>query len=222
MTDARTDALHRLLNGHDDAAREAAWTEFAQGYTRLIFHVARTVCDDHDGVMDHYTHVLEQLRADDFRRLRTFVADGRSELSTWLLVVAQRLCLDYRRHVYGRSRGSNDSTHSSDEDLAARRRLIDLIGSRIDLESLAASDGVDPEYAVRVQQLHSELTAALASLPPTDRLLVKLRFEDGMAMPDIAKNLDFPSRFHVYRKLDQILETLRISLMRRGVTDRNP
>ena len=222
MADARTEALHRLLNGHDDAAREAAWSEFAQGYTRLILHVARTVCDDHDGVMDHYAHVLEQLRADDFRRLRTFVADGRSELSTWLLVVAQRLCLDYRRHVYGRSRGNNESTQASDEELAARRRLIDLIGSRIDLESLAAADGMDPEYAVRVQQLHSELSGALAALAPTDRLLVRLRFEDGMTVPDIAKSLDFPSRFHVYRRIDQILETLRVSLTRRGVTDRNP
>jgi DNA-directed RNA polymerase specialized sigma24 family protein len=44
--------------------------------------------------MDGYAYVLEALRSDDYRRLRAYAADGRSKFSTWLVVVARRLCLD--------------------------------------------------------------------------------------------------------------------------------
>lgn len=222
MADARTEALHRLLEAHDPAAREADWAELVHGYTRLILHVAHSVSGDHDGAMDYYTYVLEQLRADDFRRLRTFVADGRSEFSTWLLVVAQRLCMDHHRHIYGRLRNNGDLPRAAEEDMAARRRLVDMISEKIDLESLADDHSSDPEYALRIEQMHAVLSAALASLEPRDRLLIRLRFEDGCSMPEIARSLEMPSRFHAYRKLDEVLATLRGTLARNGISDGAP
>ncbi|MDP9177226.1 MAG: sigma-70 family RNA polymerase sigma factor [Gemmatimonadota bacterium] len=221
MADARTEALHRLLESDDPAARDADWAEFLQGYSRLILHVARSGCDDPDQAMDHYTYVVEQLRADDFRRLRRFVADGRSEFSTWLLVVTQRLCSDHHRHIYGRRRNTRDASHS-DDDIAARRRLVDLIGTKVDLESLADEHGFDVEQAVRIDQMHGLLGMALASLEPRDRLLIRLRFEDGCSMPEIARSLEMPSRWHAYRRLDEVLTTLRIALKRNGVSSGAP
>lgn len=222
MADARTEALYRLLKANDPVAREADWAELVRGYTRLILHVAHSVCGDHDRAMDHYAYVLEQLRADDFRRLRTFVADGRSEFSTWLLVVAQRLCRDHHRHIYGRLRNNGDGTHAGDEDMAARRRLVDMIGAKVDLEALADDRGFDPEYALRVDQVHTVLSAALALLAPKDRLLIRLRFEDGLSMPEVARSLEMPSRFHAYRRLDEVLATLRGALTRNGISDGAP
>lgn len=222
MADARTEALHRLLEADDPAAREAEWAELVRGYTRLILHAAHSVCRDHDGAMDHYAYVLEQLRADDFRRLRAFVADGRSEFSTWLVVIAQRLCMDHHRHIYGRLRNSSDRPNAADEDTAARRRLIDMISAEVDLESMADDHGVDPEYALRIEQMHAVLTAALASLEPRDRLLIKLRFEDGCSMPEVARSLEIPSRFHAYRRLDGVLAKLRGALARNGISDGAP
>ena len=126
----------RLLGGGDAAARESAWAEFVAAHSRLLLHVSRSFGGDHDAAMDRYAAVLEQLRRDDFRRLRTYAADGRSEFSTWLVVVAQRICLDHLRSRYGRFRTVEEGTAVHDEEWAARRRLVDLISADVDLSSL--------------------------------------------------------------------------------------
>lgn len=221
MADVRTEPLYKLLESDDPVARDACWAEFLQGYSRLILHVARSVCDDPDRAMDHYAYVVEQLRDDDFRRLRTFVADGRSEFSTWLLVVTQRLCRDHHRHIYGRRRNNGNGSHGDDE-IAARRRLVDLISAKVDLESLADEHGSDVEHAVRIDQMHRLLGTAVASLEPRDRLLIRLRFEDGCSMPEVARSLEMPSRWHAYRRLDEVLATLRSALRRNGVSSGSP
>src|SRR4051812_43726857 len=67
--------LRALLEsaGHDEHDR--AWSDFLDTYSRLLLHVAHAVARDHDDVMDAYAHVLEELRADGFARLRSFAAD---------------------------------------------------------------------------------------------------------------------------------------------------
>jgi RNA polymerase sigma factor (sigma-70 family) len=222
MADVRTDALKSLLQTSDLSEREVAWEKFVAGYTRLILHVAHRVCGDQDGAMDGYALVLEQLRADDFKRLRSFVADGRSEFSTWLLVVAQRICLDERRRKYGRVYGASSLDSEAREQLKARTRLANLIAADIDLLELADGNGADPERDVRVKQIHEAVENSLAKLEPRERLLVKLRFEDDLAMPDVARTLELPSRFHAYRMLSQVLERLKRSLASNGVSDGEP
>jgi len=107
-------ALSRLLAEPNTEARDEAWAEFVRQHSRLLLHVARSFGGDHDAAMDRYTYVLEQLRQDDLRRLRTYSADGRSEFSTWLVVVAQRLCMDYYRAKYGRLRAEGeDASHAA-------------------------------------------------------------------------------------------------------------
>jgi len=103
-------SLDRLLAAiareeHEHA--EAAWRAFVAEYSRLLIHVARSVTANHDDAMDAYAFVLEQLRVDQCRRLREFAADPRCKLSTWLVVVARRLCMDLYRHRYGRTRGED-------------------------------------------------------------------------------------------------------------------
>jgi len=124
MTDARPAPLSRLLNAEEPSAREACWADFVSAYSRLILHVAREMGGEHDAAMDRYAFVLEQLRRDDCRRLRSYVADGRSEFSTWLVVVAQRLCRDHLRHRYGRMRHPESDPATYDDEWAARRRFF--------------------------------------------------------------------------------------------------
>src|SRR5688500_3349500 len=74
--------LERLL---DSAAHrgdpDEAWAAHVAKCSRLLMTVARDVAPGHDAAMDAYAFVLERLREDDCRRLRGFVADGRSSLS---------------------------------------------------------------------------------------------------------------------------------------------
>jgi DNA-directed RNA polymerase specialized sigma subunit len=61
-----------------------------------------------------------------------------------------------------------------------------------------------------------------AALAPQDGLLIKLRFEDELPMPEITRILGFPTRFHAYRRLTHALAELRRTLEGSGVRDAAP
>jgi len=210
--------LSRLFQAPDGPARDDAWADFVAAHSRLLLHVARSLNPDHDAAMDGYAYVLERLREDQSRRLRGYVADGGSKFTTWLVVVARRLCLDFHRHRYGRAR---DSTPDSAAEQAARRRLADLVAGAADPDQLAAP-AADPALSAQVRELHEALAAATTRLAPTDRLLLKLRFDDDLSAREIAAVVGLPTPFHVYRRINTLLELLRRSLSQRGVEGAEP
>ena len=215
-------AVHAVLNRllpDDCPSADAAWTEFLTAHHKLILYVARSLGGDHDAVMDRYACILEQLRADNFRRLRAYSADGRSEFSTWLVVVAQRICLDHERARYGRLRAAEEDSRIRHEERAARRRLVDLVAAEMDISSIVDTGSVSPEEVLRGNDLENALHAALTRLEPQDQLLIKLRFEDELPMPEIARSLKFRTRFHAYRRLTRVLADLRGTLADNGVKD---
>jgi RNA polymerase sigma factor (sigma-70 family) len=213
-------SLDRLLTAiareeHDHV--DAAWKVFVSEYSRLLLHVTRSVTSTHDDAMDAYAFILEQLRADKCRRLRDFTADPRCKLSTWMVVVARRLCLDLYRHRYGRTRGDDPR-----EQRALRRRLQDLISEPIEPAELPAPRSGRSELAIREAELLAGLERALATLEPRDRLLIRLRFEDDLTAQEIAHLIDFPSPHHVYRRINAVLADLRTVLRRRGIESAIP
>ena len=212
--------VSRLLDATDPAAREAAWQAFLEAYSRLLLHAARGVSRDYDAAMDSYAYVLEQLRSDECRRLRGYVSDQRSKFTTWLVVVARRLCLDRLRERYGRASGAGARGR---EARLARRQLVDLLTEELDAHaplSPRASD--DPERRLRVEELHRALSGALASLDPRDQLLLKLRFEDDRTARQIARIMRFRTPFHVYRRLGALLVLLRKALSHKGIESAEP
>ena len=172
--------------------------------------------------MDAYAHVLESLREDDFRRLRTYAADGRSSFGTWLVVVANRLCIDRHRSRYGRLPRGNHDVAGAEQERAARRRLLDLTASPIEAMDLADEAGGTPDSGLRMAELQEALDAALGELTPADRVLLKLRFEDSLSAQEIATALRWPTPFHVYRRLNALYADLRRRLRVRGVTSSSP
>jgi RNA polymerase sigma factor (sigma-70 family) len=211
-----------LIDAKDPSAREYCWDQFVSAHSRLILHVARSFGGEHDAAMDRYAFVLERLRDDDYRRLRTYIDDGRSEFSTWLVVVTQRLCRDHQRRRYGRVRAHDSDSVTYDEEWAARRRLVDLIGVELDISSLTDEGAGDAESKVRVADLYAALESALGQLERRDRLLIKLRYEDDIKMPEVANLLGFSTRFHAYRRLREVLSALRTTLERQGVGEAAP
>lgn len=203
--------LSSLLGATDAAARETAWPEFLNSYSRLLLHVARQVGHDYDAAMDAYTYILEQLRAGDYHRLRGYAGDGRSKFTTWLVVVARRLCLDHLRHRYGRVRENGDAQGSS---RAGRKRLEDLLAERVDVTDLPDATAAPDAELIAAEQSHS-LAGCLAGLEPRDRLLLKLRFEDDLSAREIASILGYPTPFHVYRRINTLLDSLRARLASR-------
>ncbi len=205
--------LFRLFQASAGATRDDAWGDFVAAHSRLLLHAARSLAPDRDAAMDAYAYVLERLREDDCRRLRGYVPDGRCKFSTWLVVVARRLCLDFHRHRYGRAA---EPAPDADAARAARRRLVDLVGGAVDPDQLAAPAS-DPALSLQAEELHRALADATAGLAPADRLLLKLRFDDDLSAREIAAVLGLPTPFHVYRRLGALLEELRGRLRKRGV-----
>lgn len=218
MADALPRELHRLLEA-DPSTRDEAWDAFVLTHTRLLLHTARSIGRDHDVVMDAYAHVLEALRQDDFRRLRVYRPREGSKFTTWLVMVARRLCLDRVRLRYGQPRGKGAE---SEQLQLVRTRLADLLADEVDPDGLSVPGEAGPEIQLREQQLSQAVAAAVAELPTSDRLLLSLRFEDARSAREIAAIMRFPTQFHVYRRLATILETLKASLRRRGIDEAAP
>jgi RNA polymerase sigma factor (sigma-70 family) len=211
--------LARLLAADNDAS-EDAWTRFVDDYSRLLLFVARRTTPDYDSAMDAYTFVLEKLREHELHRLRGYAADGRGKFTTWLVVVTRRLCLDHHRHRYGRLPDA-ETTSETASARVARRQLVDLAFSTSEnLASHANED--DPEGDIRRAELDHALDIAMRELAPPDRLLIALRFHDGLSGAEIASLLHLPSPFHVYRRLNHVLRALRERLSRLGVWSSSP
>ena len=210
--------LQDLLQASGAAARDAAWSRFVARFSPLLLHTARAVARDHDRAMDAYTHLLEQLPQDDNRRLKQYLEDAGAQFTTWLVIVARRLCIDFLRQRYGRA----PPTPSRMEDHAMRRRLEDLVGVEIGELTGLTEPGAGPDEKLRRRDLDSALRTCLAQLSPAHRLLLTLRFEDDLPVREIAKLLRYPTPFHVYRTLNSLLAELRRSLAVHGVTQAEP
>lgn len=206
--------LQALLEASDAASQEAAWEGFLAEYSRTILATTEYESRDYDGAMNRYRFALEGLRADDFRRLRTYQSDPRSKFTTWLVVVVRHLCRDYERKRYGRRRsGASDRAR---EGLEVRRRLVDLLAERLDHHPERVAGNPPVLDRLELQELRSALRPALLQLPPEDRLLLKLRFEDDLSVRRITEVVQLPSVFHVYRRLKRSIRYLREALEERG------
>jgi RNA polymerase sigma factor (sigma-70 family) len=213
--------LANLLGGATVADREQAWEQFLQIHSTLLLQVARSVAPSHDGAMDHYAYVLGELRRDDYRRLKGYVPDGSTKFTTWLVVVARRLCVDHYRRVYGRP-WKKRTTGEAEPTVAARRRLIDLLADDISLDSFPDTAAADPDRDLRLRQRNEMLARAMDTLSPRDQILLRLRFEDDIPIREIAALMRFPTVFRVYRRINTLLDRLRSTLANQGVDDSEP
>jgi len=210
-------SLAHLLDARSASDADAAWHAFVSQHSRIVLHVCRSVWPQHDDQMDAYVQILEHLRTDDHRRLREFARAPRCRVSTWLVVVSRRVCLDLYRQRYGRP-----TSEDGGEQRRARRRLQDLVAEQLELHEPPTDEREETDAALRQLELHDALQRALAELSPRDLLLLKLRFVDDLAAQEIARLLGFPSPFHVYRRLNTLFAELRSALHRRGVESAAP
>lgn len=220
MVNRAPSEIRSICSASDESVRRQAWEKFVQEYSRLILHAASAQGGGHDAVMDRYAYILDQLHSDDFKKLRAYSARPTAKFTTWLVVVAQRMCTDFHRSRYGRQSGANNQGNPGDgggQAQATRRRLADLVADNIEVETLRDYAAADPATAVMQRELAEALEDALKRLSNRDRLLLALRFEDGARAREIADVMGFPSQFHVYRRLNAVLAGLKQELVRHGI-----
>jgi RNA polymerase sigma factor (sigma-70 family) len=202
----------RLISAGNGADAEEAWTAFVAAYSSTLLRVASAFSPGYDRALDRYAYMLDQLCRHDYRRLRRFVADGRGRFSTWLTVVARRLCLDHYRLQYGRFHGPPRQEGGND-GRATRRRLADLVSELDEPAWLEDHSATDPVDDMTSSERYDALSRAVAGLAPADQLLLRLRFEEGLSARQISVLLSFPTPFHVYRRVDALCGLLRARLV---------
>jgi len=211
--------LSAVLKASDDVSRGRAWAAFLEEYSSLLLRVARRAAPGHDGAMDRYAFILDQLRADDCRRLKAFAEGGRGEFAAWLVVVARRLCVDHHRHTHGRFQGSSEPNPARSLEQVTRRNLVDLVADEVDWEQLGDGNGSKPDAELLREERRTALRSVVGGLDVADQLLLTLRFQDDIPMDRIGPMLGLKSRWQVHRRLNAVLARLRSGLEARGFTE---
>jgi RNA polymerase sigma factor (sigma-70 family) len=131
------------------------------------------------------------------------------------VVVVRRLCVDFHRQRYGRT--GNSGQPGVQVRGESRRLLEDLVSDAEDLASVPdfTRGTITKEYTAC--ERHHALERAMETLAPTERLLLKLRFEDGLTLKEIAQVPGFRSLSQVHRRLKSLLVKLRVELERAGI-----
>ena len=101
-----TEKLLRVLFNDNDLS-EIAWEEFLKRYSKLILKVCWKFEKDYDKVMQQYLFTCEKLAENNYSLLKKFNSDFNEKspkFTTWLVVVARNICIDYYRIQHGRKR----------------------------------------------------------------------------------------------------------------------
>ncbi len=198
-----------LLAATDPRVKDATWGAFVERYTPLLLHAVHRLASSYDDAMDRYTYLLDHLSRDDYRRLRAFVALGPGRFTTWLVVVARRLLIDYQRRRYGRLRLETAEDPQKVRNAAlVRWRLAEMVGDEMQL-CLMGDAATDLEAGAFAADCTTALQTVLKCLEPHDQLLLNLRFDKELSAREIAHIIGCPSQFHVYRRLKAVLAALR-------------
>ncbi len=204
--------LKKLLSR--DPPSDDAWASFAREHSRLLMHVARSTSNGHDEAMDAYADLLEKLSQDGCRRLRAYSSHPDTKFTTWLVVVARRLCVDRNRSIYGRLR-DHDSAAERDR-LGVRKKLANLDEGSDLIDAISDDGAISAIAQLEKTELLDQLESLRSGLAPPDRLLLALRFDDGLSAAEIATILRYPSQFHVYRRINALLAELKMQLKGKG------
>ena len=123
------------------------------------------------------------------------------------------LCMDEHRHRYGR-------TQSDRPDGAKRSGRLDASWQTSSATSWdsrrSRATPTRPDVELERAERRAVLDGALAQLDVTDRLILRLRFEDALSVPEIARLVGVDSPFKIYRQLDKVLATVRKAARSRG------
>jgi RNA polymerase sigma-70 factor (ECF subfamily) len=162
------DLLKRCL-----AHKPGAWNDFVDQYLGVIYHVVhhtahlRSHTINAEDTEDLAAEILLQIVAHDYAVLRQFRGD--SSLSTYLTVVARRICV---------------------HELARRvvAKEVQPSGANADLDNVEG-DEEPPTHGIENLE---EVEKLLAKLPSREREVVRLHYLEGRSYEEISTELKIP------------------------------
>jgi RNA polymerase sigma factor (sigma-70 family) len=98
------DEIAEILSALGSDCPLPAWKMFLERYSPIILQVVQLFERDEDASAGCFLSVCEELAGKNFYRLRRFELQGAASFATWLRLVVRRLCIDWHRKEFGRSR----------------------------------------------------------------------------------------------------------------------
>ena len=161
--------LSRCISG-DRRASES----FVQRFSDLVYRsiqqtlILKQVPYTPQDLEDLHNTVFLQLFEEKCKKLRQYQGKNGCSVASWVRLIAVRIVLNH-----------------------LRKRGVDSIawqGKRIPLDELSELTGeqVEPWRIMEKEQLEHLLQNGITNLPPRDRLFMKLHFEKGLSMEQVA------------------------------------
>ncbi|MCS7159295.1 MAG: sigma-70 family RNA polymerase sigma factor [Gemmatales bacterium] len=151
----------------------AAWRQFVDQFLPLFYHVVEHCAEQHpvhaspEDVEDVVADVLASIVEDNFRVLRQY--EGKSKLSTYLVVVARRMALRALRTRWSKSRP---------QPLGDGQAVTDVRH--------------DWRHEQRRPETIEEIRQVLRRLPRRLRLMVRMYYLEGRTYQEISAALNIP------------------------------
>ena len=186
-------------------SRREGWKQFVEEYSDLMFTIIKRVVHNEDEAADIYVSVLETLRKDNCKRLKSF--RGKSKFSTWLTSVVKNLIADYFRR---KGRGIEEILSIDDNE-----QPIPVVDKSLDPSLVLIRE----ESKKRLSEIKSYLLEAVSELPERDQLILKFRFQDNLKTKEIANILNFRGESEVYQRLYKLFNDLKKKLSKHRITE---
>lgn len=186
----------------------------AASFSTWLCAVARNLCLD--------WHRKEHGR---YRVFRSLAQKSAADQALFELVFRQGLPLEEAREELGR-RNINLSFAEVEERISELRRCVSsrqlwlLSSGNATADSIdsgeegayagePADPAPDPEALAALRETHAQVSAALASLSDSDRLLIRLRYQEGLTLQQVARLVGLKDAQTADRRLRDIMEHLR-------------
>ena len=111
---------------------------------------------------------------------------------------------------------SREALYELSQKLPPRSNRRDFLGPNHEPAKAGSSPSAKAEREARARRTFLVLRRALARLPARDRIILRLHFEDGLSVADVARSLGEEQKA-LYRKRDALLKQLRADLELEGI-----
>jgi len=258
MNNPRSELMRRRPRTGSPVKDEALFLAHLEVIDAAIAQVCRrnhlSTAEAGDFASEVHLRLLER-QGDPLKRF-----EGRSSLHTYLVVVVQRLYLDYRNRQWGKWRPSAEARRLGplavlverlvvregytfdqvSETLrtnyrvevtdAIREFYVKVAGRMPARQFVAESEAVEvpsgwpppgenvlrAEQGFRAKQVRTMLDRLKQALPAEDQVILRMHFEDGFRVADIARTLQLNQK-RLYPRLEQLLARLRDGLIGAGI-----
>ncbi len=169
-----------------------AFEAIVRGHDRAVLRLARNLTRSDAEAQDIYQETFLRM----FRTLGSFRHD--CSLATWIHRIAANACLDHLRRAAARP----EDPWPAATGAAGASGGADRSAGRGSFDARDPAPGADPERAAAGSEIRVRIEAALKDLPPRERIVFRLRHDDGMrcaAIADILETSEETVRNCLYR-----------------------